>query len=155
MEVTDFSRPIPVVRLIVTDSAGRVLILKRPADSTGGGAWCLPGGKVDYGETVEQAAARELAEETGLRSRALRLFFCQDSLPLSPGGMHCINLYFECEVAGSVKLDNRESVDAAWIGPDQISHYQITFRNDEGLQRYWSEHAGPQATRKGAAAPSS
>ncbi len=152
MEEKNLSRPIPVVRLIVTDSSGRALILRRAADSTGGGAWCLPGGKIDYGETVEQAAARELEEETGLRGRTLRFLFYQDSLPRAPGLMHCIIFYLECEVHGGLAL-NPESTDSAWIGPEDLSRFQIAFRNDEGLQRYWSERAGSLRTHKGMAIP--
>ncbi|MCT4352008.1 NUDIX hydrolase [Streptomyces sp. Je 1-79] len=47
--------------VVVTDEAGRVLLGLHP-----GGTWELPGGKVDPGESIERAAARELAEETTL-----------------------------------------------------------------------------------------
>ena len=41
----------------------------------------MPGGKIDYGETVEQAARKELREETALECIAARFLFHQDSLP--------------------------------------------------------------------------
>jgi mutator protein MutT len=134
------SRPVPVVRLIVRNPEGKVLILRRARTAYGDGAWCLPGGKVDYGETVEQAAAKELREETSLACESLRFLFYQDSLPPRTGEMHCINLYFECRVAGEVVL-NPESSASSWIGPDDVGSYEIAFRNDEGLRRYWSETA--------------
>lgn len=137
METKDISRPVPVVRLIVPDTTGRVLVLQRAADSTDGGRWCLPGGKIDYGDTVEQAAIRELREETGLHATDLRFLFFQDSLPPTPRRMHCINLYFRCGVEGNVVL-NDESVAAAWIGPEDLTHYQLSFRNDEALSRFWA-----------------
>jgi 8-oxo-dGTP diphosphatase len=134
------SRPVPVVRLIVRDRDGKVLILRRARTAYGEGAWCLPGGKVDYGETVEQAVAKELREETTLTCESARFLFYQDSLPPEPGGMHCINLYLECRASGSVVL-NPESSASAWIGAGDVGGYEITFRNDEGLRRYWGETA--------------
>ena len=133
------ARPVPIVRLIVPDALGRALVLRRAAGSTGAGRWCLPGGKIDYGDTAEQAATRELEEETGLRVVALTFLFYQDSLPSAPGRMHCINLYFACKVEGDFAL-NYESTAAAWIGPADLHHYQLTFRNDDALIRYWQQH---------------
>ena len=138
METKDLSRPVPVVRLVVPDASGRILILRRAPGSTGGGQWCLPGGKIDYGDTVEQAALRELQEETGLGATNLRFLFYQDSLPLAPGRMHCINFYLECSTQGEVAL-NEESVEAAWISREEAPRYQLSFKNDEGLARYWAE----------------
>lgn len=130
-------RPVPTVRLIVRDERGRVLLLERRAGGHGAGAWCLPGGKVDYGETVEQTVAKELSEETALECLAARFLFYQDSLPPEPGTMHCINFYFECRVRGAVTL-NEESTAFAWIGPADLGRYAVAFRNDEGLRRYWA-----------------
>lgn len=138
MEATPLARPVPVVRLIVPDATGRVLILRRAPDSTDGGRWCLPGGKMDYGDTVEQAAIRELQEETSLRATNLRFLFYQDSLPPAPGRMHCLNLYLECSAEGEVVL-NEESVEAAWISPEDVACFHLSFRNDDALARYWAE----------------
>jgi len=128
--------PVPAVRLIVTDPDGRVLILRRQHSGSGNGQWCLPGGKVDYGVTVEQAVRDELKEETGLDCLEATFLFYQDSLPLDPGTMHCINLYFRCRTAGDLVL-NEESSEFAWIGPEQLGAFALVFRNDEGLERFW------------------
>jgi mutator protein MutT len=130
------SRPVPVVRLIIPNEEGKVLILRRARTAYGEGAWCLPGGKVDYGELVEQAVSKELQEETALECESARFLFYQDSLPPEPGSMHCINFYFECSVSGDLTM-NPESSDWAWIGPADIGQYDITFRNDEALLNYW------------------
>jgi len=130
--------PVPVVRLIVTDPNGQVLILKRQSTGHASGEWCLPGGKVDYGETVVESISKEIREETSLNCKTTRFLFYQDSLPMKPGGMHCINLYFECEIEGMVRL-NEESSEHAWISQEDLPRYSLTFRNDEGLLRYWRE----------------
>ena len=132
-------RPVvPSVRAIIRDGEGRVLILKRAATAHAEGAWCLPGGKVDYGDSVEQSVRREVLEETKLTCTSTRFLFYQDSPPLEPGGMHCINLYFTCDTSGEVAL-NSESSEAAWIGRDELEHYELVFRNEEGLQRFWEK----------------
>jgi hypothetical protein len=64
--------------------------------------------------------------------------FYQDSLPFAEGKMHCLNLYFECAVKGEILL-NEESCDYACIGPSELKRYEIAFRHDLGLIRYWQE----------------
>jgi len=56
------------VRVLLTDQDGKILILKRSTDSkTNPGKWELPGGKVDQGESFDQALIREVYEETNLK----------------------------------------------------------------------------------------
>ena len=142
--------PVPVVRAIVRDAAGRVLILKRQNAAYGCDAWCLPGGKVDYLESVEACVARELNEETGLRLTSARFLFYHDGLPARRGRMHCVVLYFECEAEGELAL-NDESSDAAWVGPADLDRYEFAFQSREMLERYWSSH--PRARDGGASEP--
>ncbi|MEO8224795.1 MAG: 8-oxo-dGTP diphosphatase MutT [Gammaproteobacteria bacterium] len=51
---------------VLRDAAGRVLIARRPAGGHVGGFWEFPGGKLQAGETPDQALARELQEELGV-----------------------------------------------------------------------------------------
>ena len=55
--------PVPVVKLIIPDKEGKILILKRSRTGYSEGLWCLPGGKIDYGETIEQTISKELLEK--------------------------------------------------------------------------------------------
>ncbi|HSP39485.1 MAG TPA: NUDIX domain-containing protein [Frankiaceae bacterium] len=64
--------PIRCVGAVVTDSRGRILLVQR-ANEPGRGLWSLPGGRVEPGETDEQAVVREVAEETGLTVEVGRL----------------------------------------------------------------------------------
>lgn len=133
--------PVPVVRLIIANEEGKVLILRRHNSEYGAGQWCLPGGKVDYGDTVENTVAKELSEETALVCDEVKFLFFQDSLPLAAGKMHCINLYFACTTTGEIQL-NEESSEYAWIGPEELKDYDIAFRHDYGLKRFWEEKEG-------------
>jgi len=128
--------PVPAVRALITDAQGRILLLQRSAAGHEPGAWCLPGGKIDYGQTVEAALAGEILEETSLQLLAAEFFFFQDSLSPGPEGMHCLNFYFHCQVSGELRL-NAESSDYAWIGPEEIGDYDIVFKNDEAIRRHF------------------
>jgi len=59
---------IDVAAAIVQDQAGRILMAERKPNQLSPGFWEIPGGKIETGETPKQAAARELAEEVGLRA---------------------------------------------------------------------------------------
>lgn len=128
--------PVITVRLIIKNKDEQVLILRRPVNSHGAGGWCLPGGKVDFGDTVEATVSKELEEETALQCTEKHFLFYQDSLPSDASDMHVINLYFLCEAEGQVRL-NDESSEYKWISQDDMASYQFVFRNGEGLRRYW------------------
>jgi len=59
-------QPIACVGAVVVDDAGRYLLVRRGREPSKG-LWSIPGGKVEPGESDEQATAREVLEETGLR----------------------------------------------------------------------------------------
>ncbi len=67
-KLQDFRNPLPTVDVIIETMNGIVLIRRRNPPP----GWALPGGFVDYGETLEEAARREAFEETGLRVHLLR-----------------------------------------------------------------------------------
>jgi len=71
-KVKSYRNPVPTVDIIIEVPAGIVLV-ERKNEPLG---WALPGGFVDYGETLEHAAAREALEETSLVIAGLRLLGC-------------------------------------------------------------------------------
>jgi len=66
------ARRIPCVGAVIKDPAGRLLLIKR-GHEPGAGLWSLPGGRIEPGETHQQALAREVLEETNLRVECRRL----------------------------------------------------------------------------------
>jgi len=96
----------------------KVLLIKRGRDPFKG-HWAFPGGFVDYGETVEAAAARELAEETGVRDvhlAQLHTYSDPNRDPREP--TVTIVFYGLTEVAGHAPEAGDDAGDVAWFPVD-------------------------------------
>ncbi len=87
--------PLPTVDIIIEIDNGIVLIKrKNPPDG-----WALPGGFVDYGESLETAAIREAKEETGLDVRLIRQFHTYSDPSRDPR-FHTISTVFIAKASG-------------------------------------------------------
>jgi 8-oxo-dGTP pyrophosphatase MutT (NUDIX family) len=86
--------PVRIALVLLADPEGRVLLQRRDPDARAEpGQWSLPGGHLEDGEDPEQAARRELAEETGLAVDGdLRLFW-QGTRPDLTGGAPAVEVY--------------------------------------------------------------
>ncbi|MFZ5880270.1 MAG: NUDIX domain-containing protein [Chloroflexota bacterium] len=87
---------------VIFDAAREKVLLTRRADN---GRWCVPGGGLEAGESVEEACIREVWEETGLRARVTRLigvYSDPDQLVIYADGNKAffVVLSFEVEVIG-------------------------------------------------------
>ena len=103
--------PAPRIRVsvVVRDEADRVLLVEH--DKDGRRHWLLPGGGVEHGETLVNAAAREVGEETGLRVAVGRLVVVSEVI--EPGGRHLLDLVFLGDLDGG---EMRDGLDAAVVG---------------------------------------
>lgn len=91
-----YRNPLPTVDIII-ETMGGIVLIERKNKPLG---WALPGGFVDYGESLEQAAVREALEETGLRvslSRQLKSYSDPDRDPRH----HTISTVFIATADGS------------------------------------------------------
>jgi 8-oxo-dGTP diphosphatase len=99
--VAEYKSPMPVVDIIIEmpTAAGRpgVVLIERKNEPHG---WAIPGGFVDYSETVEAAAVREAKEETGLDIRNLRQMQVFSD-PARDPRYHTISTVFIAEAAGT------------------------------------------------------
>ena len=93
--VKQYRNPLPTVDIIIEINDGIVLIERRNEPF----GWALPGGFVDYGESLEAAAVREAREETSLEISDLRLLGCYSD-PGRDQRMHTISTVYIAKAHG-------------------------------------------------------
>ena len=94
----------------------KVLQVRR-ARSPAKGFYSLPGGRVEFGETLHIALEREVGEETGLKVEIIGLAGWREVVPAVAGGAHYVIMSFAARwVAGEVVL-NDELDDHEWLEP--------------------------------------
>lgn len=112
------------VRVLLIDENGKILILKRSTDSkTNPGKWELPGGKVDQGESFDQALIREVLEETELKISLDHVVgVCEQNLPF----IRAVHIIMSGNILeGSLNL-SKEHEGYAWIFFDDLIDYELT-----------------------------
>lgn len=91
--------PTTRVSVIVITADGKILLVRHRKGSRQ--YWVLPGGRLEYGETFQECAVRELQEETGLDVKVDKLVFLSEAIA-PDRSRHIVNVYLTAEVIGGV-----------------------------------------------------
>lgn len=110
---TDHKSPSLAADCVVFDPQGRLLLIRRK-NPPFQGRYALPGGFVEYGETTEQAAARELMEETGLKATALDLIGVYSDPARDPRG-HMVSVAYLVRVEGFAPQAGDDAAQAEFV----------------------------------------
>lgn len=128
--------PIPeiCVGAIVIDDEARLLLVKRGRGAAVG-QWSVPGGRVEGGETLEQAVKREVAEETGLEVSCGRFVGWVERISAD---YHFVIMDFVAEVAGeqAVLEAGDDAAAAMWLALDDLETIDLV----DGLLQFLDEH---------------
>jgi ADP-ribose pyrophosphatase YjhB (NUDIX family) len=114
---------IPCVGAIITDGDGRILLIKR-GHAPEAGRWSLPGGRVEAGETDQQALVREVREETGLAVSTGELVGAVRRP--APGGATLDIRDYRATSTGGALAAGDDAADARWAGAAELPGLPLT-----------------------------
>lgn len=126
-----YKNPLPTVDIIIEHEGG-IILIKRKNPPIG---WALPGGFVDYGESLESAAIREAKEETGLSVKLIRQFHTYSDPERDPR-RHTITTVYIARGKGKIKAGD----DAKRTGIFQRYNlpYPLMFDHKKILNDYFT-----------------
>lgn len=107
---------------------GRVLLVKRSKPPSEG-RWAIPGGGVNLGETLREAARREIMEETGVSIRAGDPVFTFDVVEKDDSGrirFHYVIVDLAAEYVSGDPVPADDATDAAWVSPDELGGLDVS-----------------------------
>lgn len=116
--------PIPTVGALVRGPSGRVLIVKTTKWQ---GWWGVPGGKIEWGESLEAALRREFREEVGLELAHIRCAMLLEGVfdPQFHKPLHFLFINYFAESLSEAVTPNEEIVEWAWVTPEEALNYPL------------------------------
>ena len=130
-----FRHPITGTSIVPVLPDGRVVLVQRRDN----GKWSIPGGMIDWGESISSSVQRELLEETGLNLVQIRRLVGVYSDPTRDPRFHSICILVEAAVEGEINVqDTLEVMDARAFSPHEIPLGQLSHDHDRQVQDYLS-----------------
>lgn len=117
----------------IIERDGKILLIKRK-NQPFSGAWALPGGFVEYGETVEDALHREIAEETGLKVEINSLYNVYSDPKRDPRG-HVISICYTGKGFGKLRAGD-DAISAQFFSSEEIGNLNLAFDHNVILKEH-------------------
>jgi ADP-ribose pyrophosphatase YjhB (NUDIX family) len=111
------------------------ILLVRRARSPSKGFYSLPGGRVEFGETLHAAVHREVLEETALKIEIMGLAGWREVVPGTSGGGHYLIMSFAARWTSGEPVLNDELDDFRWLAPDALGDLKLTGGLQEVIQQ--------------------
>jgi len=145
----EFNNPVAAAGAFISDDHGRLLLIRR-ANEPARGALMIPGGFLDGGESLEDAARREVREEVGLEILDLTYLTSHTNQYLFDG-LHrvTVDVMFAATVASlDVVLDSDEATGFEFFGADEVDPAELAFDSIRAGCAAWraeraQRHYGP------------
>jgi 8-oxo-dGTP diphosphatase len=119
----------PIVAVGVVVKRGREVLLVRRLNEPSRGRWSLPGGAVELGETLREAARREVWEECGLQVEPGEVLAVVDNIVRDEAGhirFHYVLIDLLAEYAGGELAAASDISDARWVREEELQELDVT-----------------------------
>lgn len=126
--MTKYRNPALTVDTIIVED-DRAVLIKRLNDPYKN-CWAIPGGFVEYGERVEDAAIREAKEETGLDIELCSLIGVYSNPARDPRG-HTVTVAYLAKITGGKLKSDSDAKDAKFMAIDKIADMKLAFDHNE------------------------
>ena len=129
--MTKYKNPALTVDTIIIED-NKVILIKR-LNNPFKDHWAIPGGFVEYGEKVEDAAVREAKEETGLDIELTKLVGVYSDPDRDPRG-HTVTVAFLSKIIGGTLKSDSDAKDAKFIDINELKNMKLAFDHNEILK---------------------
>ena len=136
-----YATPKVDVRGVVFRQA-RILLVKERED----GGWTLPGGWADVGESAGDATVREVREESGFETRAVKLLAVYDRNRHGhpPIPFHAYKLFFRCDLTGGAPAPGVETEGVDWFAEEALPPLSLSRVTGAQIHRFFAHLRNPE-----------
>ena len=119
-----------------------ILLVKERSD----GGWTLPGGWADVGDSPSDAVVREIAEESGYQTRAIKLlaFYDRNRHGHPPYPFHAYKIFFLCELSGGAAATSAETEEVGFFREDALPELSLTRVMPSQIARLFAHYRHPE-----------
>jgi 8-oxo-dGTP diphosphatase len=135
-------QPVVAVGAVVFKDECILLVKRRHAPNAG--QWAIPGGKVRLGETLQDAAEREIREETGITIRARDPIYTFELIDHDPQGAilyHYVIIDLLAEYVAGTLAPADDAIDAAWIERSTLASLPVNQQTLKLLDEQFAFHS--------------
>jgi len=128
-----YKNPIPTVDVII-EKDNKIILIKRKIEPFKG-KLALPGGHIEYGETVENAIKREVKEETNLKIKLIDILGVYSDPKRDPRG-HRISVVFIAKIAGGKLNAGSDALNVGFYNPENLKKEELAFDHFKIIKDY-------------------
>jgi len=124
------------VPVIIRNSKEEILLGKRTSKPIFySGMWGLPGGMIEYGEKIEDAAKREIKEELGIKIKIIkRTKNVYEDFPKKACRFHLIDIPLYGKITKGTPKPKDETSEVKWFKPSEIKKMKLAYNHNEILK---------------------